>query len=157
VMALVIFFVPQPRKGVAEMARAVRPGGPIAAYAWDLEGGGFPLQVIHEELEAMGVPPLLPPSADASRFEVLRNLWEGAGLTGIETRSITVERVFPDFEDMWAINLSGPRLSAQMKDFAPAARQELKTRVRRRLTPDRDDRITCTARANAIKGHVPQA
>jgi SAM-dependent methyltransferase len=34
VMALVIFFVPDPAKGVAEMARAVRPGGMVSAYAW---------------------------------------------------------------------------------------------------------------------------
>jgi ubiquinone/menaquinone biosynthesis C-methylase UbiE len=39
VMALVIFFVPEPIKGVAEMARVVRPGGTVAAYAWDILGG----------------------------------------------------------------------------------------------------------------------
>src|SRR5262249_34144047 len=36
VMALVIFFVPEPRAAVAEMARVVRPGGVIATYAWDM-------------------------------------------------------------------------------------------------------------------------
>ena len=30
IMALVIFFVPEPAKGVAEMARVVRPGGAVA-------------------------------------------------------------------------------------------------------------------------------
>jgi ubiquinone/menaquinone biosynthesis C-methylase UbiE len=38
VMALVIFFVPEPAKGVAEMARVVAPGGQVAAYAWDIAG-----------------------------------------------------------------------------------------------------------------------
>jgi ubiquinone/menaquinone biosynthesis C-methylase UbiE len=33
IMALVIFFVPDPAKGVAEMTRVVRPDGTIAAYA----------------------------------------------------------------------------------------------------------------------------
>lgn len=36
VMALVIFFVPDPAKGVAEMMRVVCPGGMVAAYAWDI-------------------------------------------------------------------------------------------------------------------------
>ena len=43
VMPLVIFFVPEPAKGVAEMARVVCPGGTVAAYGWDLHGGGFPV------------------------------------------------------------------------------------------------------------------
>src|SRR5947207_4043137 len=36
VMALVVFFVPDPRKGVAEMVRVVRPGGLVASYTWDI-------------------------------------------------------------------------------------------------------------------------
>jgi ubiquinone/menaquinone biosynthesis C-methylase UbiE len=35
IMALVLFFVPDPAKGVAEMTRLVRPGGMVAAYAWE--------------------------------------------------------------------------------------------------------------------------
>src|SRR3954467_8483670 len=38
VMPLVIFFVPEPAKGVAEMARVVGPGGIVAAYGWDIDG-----------------------------------------------------------------------------------------------------------------------
>ena len=33
VMALVIFFVPEPAKGVGEMTRVHSPGGFVAAYA----------------------------------------------------------------------------------------------------------------------------
>src|SRR5205814_9712550 len=46
VMALVIFFVPEPAKGVAEMVRVVAPGGTIAAYAWDMLGAGYPGEAI---------------------------------------------------------------------------------------------------------------
>ena len=46
VMPLVISFVPDPVKAVAEMARVVRPGGWVAAYMWDVPGGGLPIEPI---------------------------------------------------------------------------------------------------------------
>ncbi|MGB5241898.1 MAG: methyltransferase domain-containing protein, partial [Prochlorococcaceae cyanobacterium] len=56
VMPLVIFFVPEPAKGVAEMTRVVASGGTVAAYAWDMEGGGFPYRDVTETLSAVGRP-----------------------------------------------------------------------------------------------------
>ena len=94
VMALVIFFVRDPAKGVAEMARVVRPGGAVAAYAWDMLGGGFPWEPIQAEMRALGVTPPLPPSVGASRMAALRDLWACAGLEAIETCEITVQRTF---------------------------------------------------------------
>ena len=40
VMALVLFFVADPAKGIAEMKRVVRPGGVVASYAWDVWAAG---------------------------------------------------------------------------------------------------------------------
>jgi ubiquinone/menaquinone biosynthesis C-methylase UbiE len=79
VMALVLFFVPDPAKGVAEMMRVVCPGGTVANYVWDMLGGGVPLEPIQVEMRAMGVTPLLPPRTDASRMEALRGLVDGCG------------------------------------------------------------------------------
>ena len=73
------FFVPEPAKGVAEMARVVRPGGAVAAYAWDMLGGGFPMTPILSEVRALGKETVGPPSAEASRMESLRELWGNAG------------------------------------------------------------------------------
>ena len=62
VMALVIFFVPDPARGVADMVRVVCPGGTVTTYAWDMLGGGFPLEPIQAEMRAMGLKPVLPPN-----------------------------------------------------------------------------------------------
>jgi SAM-dependent methyltransferase len=50
VMALVIFFVPDPARGVAEMARVVTKGGIVATYVWDITGGGSPSEPILSEM-----------------------------------------------------------------------------------------------------------
>jgi SAM-dependent methyltransferase len=155
-MALVIFFVPDPVKGVAEMARVVRPGGLIATYAWDMFGGGFPLEPIHAEMRALGVKVPLPPSAPASRMGALRALWAGAGLEAIETREITVQRSFADFDTFWTTSLSGASVVQTIAATSPADVETLKARVRARLPVDAAGHITYGARANAIKGRVPK-
>ena len=107
-MALVLFFVPEPKKGLAEMRRVVAPGGMVAAYAWDMLGGGFPLNGLLEELRTAGYNPPLPPSVEASRLDAMKDLWEEGGLEDIELREITVERTFTDFDDVWATSILSP-------------------------------------------------
>ena len=46
-MALVISFLPDSDRPAAEMARVVRPGGSVAAYMWDIAGGGVPVRPIY--------------------------------------------------------------------------------------------------------------
>lgn len=154
VMALVIFFVPDPAKGVAEMVRVVRPGGSVSAYAWDILGGGFPYAAVQEELFALGIQPLWPPSVGASRLDALHALWTGAGLVHVETHTVTVERTFTDFDGFWSIAQTGPRMAPRIAAMPPADVAQLVTRLRDRLRPDADGLIRYTATANAIKGVV---
>jgi SAM-dependent methyltransferase len=86
VMPLVIFFVPDPAKGVAEMVRVVSPGGFVAAYGWDLVNGGFPYAALRDEMRASGVDVPLPPSPDAASLESLNTLWTVAGLSDVDAR-----------------------------------------------------------------------
>src|SRR4051812_11834780 len=88
VMPLVIFFVPNPAKGVAEMARVVAPGGIVCAYAWDMTGGGFPYGALLAEMRERGMEVPTAPSADASRIDALRDLWKAAGLVDVDTHVI---------------------------------------------------------------------
>lgn len=154
VMALVIFFVPDPAKGVAEMVRLVCPGGTLAAYAWDMLGGGFPLDAMHVEMRALGVTPPLPPSVDASRLEAMHDLWTGAGLDAVETRQITVQRTFADFDDLWTTSRMGASVGPAIAAMAPGDVELLKARLRARLPADATGHITYSARANAVKGRV---
>ncbi|MBM0206956.1 methyltransferase domain-containing protein [Micromonospora sp. STR1s_5] len=101
VMTLVLFFVPDPRKGVSELARVTRSGGTVASYTWDIVRGGIPTQPVWDKLQQLGRAVARPPSADVSRFEVLKSLWAELGLLEIETRELVVERTFTDFEDYW--------------------------------------------------------
>lgn len=155
IMALVIFFVPEPARGVAEMVRVAAPGGTVAAYAWDIMGGGFPLQPVQTELKAMGFTPARPPSFEASTIEALRKLWTDAGLVEVETRRIEVQRSFVDFEDFWGAVTAAPTLGDLLAKLAPDDLAGLKARVRTHLREDSAGQISYGAWANAIKGRLP--
>lgn len=154
VMPLVIFFVPDPARGVAEMARVVRPGGQVTAYGWDLQAGGFPYGGMQEELRSLGVDVSLPPSPEAAGLAQLQALWRQAGLADVETREIVVQRSFADFDDYWKTVLGGPSIAPAL--LAPTSGEivRLKERLRAKYPVDAAGRLTCGARANAVRGRV---
>ncbi|MDO9461481.1 MAG: class I SAM-dependent methyltransferase [Alphaproteobacteria bacterium] len=156
VMALVLVFVPDPRKGVEEMVRVVTPGGTVATYMWDMLGGRFPLDPIILEMRGMGLSPPRAPQMEASRMEALRDLWNAAGLENVETREITVHRTFANFDDFWTTKLKAPSIGPTIAAMGPRDVDTLKNRVRARLPEDAGGRITYGASAHAIKGHVPR-
>jgi SAM-dependent methyltransferase len=157
VMALVLVFVPDPAKGVAEMVRVVSPGGMVATYMWDMVGGGFPLDPILAEMRAMGLVPPRPPRVDASRMDVLRDLWRDAGLEDVQTLEIAVTRTFADFGDFWATSSKSSMLGSTLAAMASGDVEALQDRLRARLPADSSGRITCGARAHAIKGRRPRS
>ena len=154
-MALLIFFVPEPAKGVTEMARVVRPGGTVAAYAWDLPGGGFPLEPVFSELRALGQKILGPPRPEASAMQAMRELWTGAGLQEVETRKITVQRTFADFDEFWTVSTATGSIKPTLAALSAGDLATVKNRVRGKLPADAVGRITYGAFANAVKGRVP--
>jgi SAM-dependent methyltransferase len=158
VSGLVLNFVPDQPKAVAEMRRAARPGGKVAVYIWDYAGE---MQLMRRFWDAAAA---LDPAAreldEAMRFLVcrpdpLRALFASAGLHDVETRAIDVPTVFADFDDYWSPFLGGqgPAPGYCMK-LPEAARTALRERLRGSLPAGRDGKIHLTARAWAVRGVV---
>lgn len=153
-MALVLFFVPDPAKGIAEMKRVVKPGGAVAAYVWDMLGGGFPFHPMQQAMRAMGQVPPLPPSVGVSRMEALRDAWIAGGLREVETRRIEIQRRYASFDELWATTSRTGSITTSLALLSEPQVDELKERLRAALPAAADGSITYGAVANAVKGVV---
>ena len=153
-MALALFFVPDPVQGVAEMKRVVKGGGIVAAYMWDMLGGGAPMEPIHNVLRSRKIPYPLPPSAEASRMEDMRKLWADAGFQSVETKVINVKRRFDSFEDFWNTTATSPALTSALRDLNAKTLKDVKHSTRKLLAGKGNDPVICTGFANCITGVV---
>ena len=136
---------------------SVRPGGMVATYAWDILGGGFPHGT------GPGRDAWQWASRPCCRRASARPGWMRCGRygparasTAVETREISVQRTFADFDDFWTIILLSPSLRPMIAAMSSEDIAGLEARVQARLLPDAAGRITYAARANAIKGRVPR-
>ena len=155
VMPLVIFFVPDPATGVAEMTRVVCPGGTVAAYGWDMLGGGFPYETLFVEMRAMGIAVPAPPNPGASGMDAMRELWTECGSGGRrdagDRRGAYVRRLRRLLDGRSGSAERGATLAAMASEDLAI----LKSECARGLPADAAGRITYSARANAVKGRVP--
>ena len=156
VMALAIFYAPDPVRAVSEMVRVVKPGGIVSTYIWDILEGRSPTGPVQAEMQAMGIAPLNPPSVAASRMGALHTLWTQAGLDNIRSREIMVTRDFGSFDDFWATILLQPNIGKPVSDMTRIMQNQLKLRVRSRLPIASDGRLRYSATANAISGRKPE-
>ena len=155
VMALVVFFIPDPARGVAEMARVVRPGGLAAAYIWNIVSGGGPVETVAMQMRDMGLAPPRAPRAEASTPEGLHALWSQAGFADIQARVVRARRIFDDFEDYWATTIAAPNLAPKLATMATADVAQLRSRVREQVPIEASGRVSIEVRANAIVGRRP--
>jgi ubiquinone/menaquinone biosynthesis C-methylase UbiE len=154
--ALVINFIPDRARAIAEMRRVVRDGGIVAGYVWDFAAERSPSAHMRVGLRQIGIEPPVVPGTAASSLDALDELFEQASFDDIETRTIDVTMRFPNFDDFWRAQT--PVYSPLTKTIAAlpeADRIRLIERVRAILPADRDGSIACSARANAIKARVP--
>jgi hypothetical protein len=87
-------------------------------------------------------------------MDALRDLWTGAGLASVETREITVQRSFADFDEYWTLSTGAGSIRPAVAAMPAGDVEQLRQRVRGRLPVDASGRIAYSARANAVKGRV---
>jgi ubiquinone/menaquinone biosynthesis C-methylase UbiE len=157
IMALVLAFLPDPAKAVAEMARVVCRGGWVASYMWDIQNDGAPISPVYTAIVSLGSTVPARPNPEASRLEAMQSFWEMAGLEAIETRVIRIPVRFANFDDFWDSNAVpvGPQ-GKVIAGMSPDAREQLRTRLREQLPVASDGHILYESFANAVRGRVPK-
>jgi SAM-dependent methyltransferase len=156
VAGLVLNFVPDVARALAEMQRVTAAGGRIGAYVWDYADG---MEVIRRYWEAAAtVDPAGVAAVGAELFPIceagaLAAAFREAGLQHVEGRAIEVAADYAGFDDYWAGLLSGigPAPGFNMR-LDEDRRAEVRERLRASVETERGGAIHLTARAWAAKG-----
>jgi SAM-dependent methyltransferase len=158
---LMLHFVPQAARAVAEMRRIARPGSTIAATVWDARGG-FVMSRLFWDTAAM-----LNPKADELRARnytrpmcrpgELAAAWRAAGLSDIRDTMLTIRMDFTSFDDFWApmLGREGP-FADYVASLNADRKATLRDNVRRAyFDGEPDGPRSYAAIAWAVKGTVP--
>ena len=154
---LVLHFIPDAARAVAEMRRVVRPGGTVAAAVWDNYGGQPHIRMIWDiaavldpELER----PLFRPMSAPGEME---EAWRALGLLEIEQTSLMICVDFASFEDFWSPFLLGEGPHGQyVAGLTEPARAVLQEHARRAYLANRPDGPrSFVSVAFACRGTVP--
>ena len=103
---LVLHFVPEAAKAIAEMRRVVRPGGMVAAVVWDHLGGMPGMRMIIDTVAALSeagrqlrtryvFQPMVQPGE-------MRQAFVDHGLQQVEQTELLLRMDYENFEDFWA-------------------------------------------------------
>ena len=156
---LVIQAMKDPRSGVAEMRRVLRPGGTMAACVWDFREG-MPLLVAYwgaaAEVDPEGSAVANNDTANPwCEPQGLRLLWEEAGLKEIETAELQATASYDDVDDAWWSFAAGVSPSgAYCRSLDEDRREQLRAEFVRRLDAP-EGSFELTARAWAVRGLGP--
>ncbi|MFI5956174.1 class I SAM-dependent methyltransferase [Cryptosporangium sp. NPDC051539] len=153
---LVIHFVSDPTAFAGELRRVVRPGGVVAASAWDFAEGMQMLRVFWDA--ALAIDPAAPDEAQTLRFGREGEIagWLTAnGFTQVTETVLSVSSTYASFDELWAgflagIGPAGSYLVGRSDEQRAAVREEL---FRRLGSPA--GRFSLDALARSASGHCP--
>ena len=103
---------------------------------------------------AHGIEYPLPPSPEASKLDVLENLWRN-NLQNTESKKIYVERTFDNFDDFWQINAFSMAIKPIFDKLDTGTIEKIKTSIKNKISAgSSDDPVVTHGHVNAIKGIV---
>ncbi len=147
---LVVHFMTDPVRGLAEMARVTRPGGTVAACVWDYAGRRSPLDTFWAAARDVSPGVRDETGLAGARPGHLAELLAAAGLPDADSAELTVEVPHPTFEDWWEPYTYGVGpAGAHVRSLSPADRDRLRERCRE-LLPE----PPFTTRATALAAHA---
>lgn len=133
---LVVHFMADPVRGLAEMGRVTRPGGTVGACVWDFGEGGSPLSVFWRA--AREVDPAAPDEAGrpGTHAGQLAGLAQRAGLAAVEPGTVSVAVDFATFEAWWEpFGLGVGPVGAYVGGLGPDTLAALQARAAQLLPP----------------------
>jgi ubiquinone/menaquinone biosynthesis C-methylase UbiE len=160
VSALVLNFVVDHRKMVAEMKRVTRPQGTVATYIWDFAGVAeiakhFSVAILARDPEGWSKVSAFR-NSERTSLDALGSLFDEAQLEEVDTRPIEITVSFPDFDSYWAGNTAFTSTPIIYANGLPDEdRERLKAEVKALLPIAEDGSIEYMARVSAVRGTVP--
>ena len=159
VSGLVLNFVPEKEKAIAEMKRVAGRGGTVGFYVWDYPGRGVEFMRAFWDA-ATALDPGAVDLAENKRFpyctpDGLADLVSRAGLRPVECTPIVVDTVFRDFEDFWhPFTLGTGPAPGYCMSLASEARRRLRESLSDCLPRRQNGSILLKAKAWAVKAEV---
>ena len=152
---LVLNFVPDPDRALAEMRRVTRTCGVLGAAVWDYGGGMGMLRTLWDA--AARLDPEVSGQDEATmplgRPAGLAGLWRHAGLGDVADGDLEVSTVFASFDDYWQPFLGGTGPAGVYVTALPdAGRAALRAELLDTLGPGP---FELTAKAWWVRGTVP--
>ena len=149
---LVVHFMADPVGGIREMARVTKPGGTVAACVWDHHGGQGPLGLFWEVAREIDPAVADESNLPGARTGHLAELFDAAGVHGIESTVLSADLEHPTFDAWWEPFGAGVGpAGVYVGKLDPVRLAELRERLRHRVGPGP---YLQRARAWAARGHV---